>query len=122
MNELFNNTTNPIDISAGGTSLYINTDSSASTYVQSTATSAASATAGNYVEFTGLTAATGSLTFTLAATGGSSSAGDFTMPGFQLIDNGAGGASLPEPSTVWLFAFGILGLGLHRYRSRWAKI
>jgi hypothetical protein len=114
-------TTSPIDITAGGTSYYINTDSTASTFVQSTATTAGTATVGNYVEFTNLSAATGSLTFSLVGTGSSTSATNYLMPGFQLVDNGpSGSTSVPEPSTYALLGFGLLGMVFLRARGRMA--
>jgi hypothetical protein len=117
---LFGDTTNPIDITAGGTSYYINTDSTASSYIQSTATTAGTATVGNYVEFTNLSATSGgSLSFSLVGTG-TSGTSNYLMPGFQLVDNGpASTTSVPEPSTYALLGFSLLGLLVLRARQRW---
>jgi hypothetical protein len=111
-NELFGDI-NGVGITLGSTTYYLNTDHALTSYVQSTATTLGAAGAANYVEFTGLT---GLSTFTVSA---NSSVADtaFTVPGIQIIDNGALTAA-PEPSTVVLVAVGLAGLAFHLRRKR----
>lgn len=114
-----------LDGTVGTTSYYL-TAASLSAYTPGTATSAGSAVSGNYFEFQGLTVASSTTPVSFVLSTPASNGNYTALYGFQLVDvgsaGGGGGGSVPEPSTVWLFAFGILGLGLHRYRSRWAKI
>ena len=106
------------DGSTTGTEYFGDGTGGMNTYVQGSSTSSPLVQA-NYVEYTGLTGAT-SLTLNLQEAGSNF----FGLNGVQLVDTTTGGSSpsVPEPSTVWLFSFGILGLGLHLYRKRWAKI
>jgi hypothetical protein len=66
----------------------------------------------NYFEFTGLSGS--SITASLSSSG-------VNVSGFQL-EQFSGSSSIPEPSTAWLFSLGFLGLGVHLYRTRLAKV
>jgi hypothetical protein len=82
-------------------------------WTQATATSSASATIANYVEYQNVLGSTlESDSLTINDGGG--------FAGFQLEDVGSTPA-VPEPSTVWMFSLGFLGLMVHVYRRRYAR-
>ncbi len=85
----------------------------------------------NYVTFenlTGVSTATLTLTvlgafgsndsFVTAANGGNAIVG---LNGFELFDEGPNLTPVPEPSTVWMFSLGFLGLMAHVYRKRYSR-
>jgi hypothetical protein len=104
-------------VNLGSQTYYLMTDTGGLTgYTQSLSTSAGGAPVADYVEFTNVLGSTidaslggESLTETGAYTG---------LSGFQLQDIGSTPAAVPEPSTVWMFSLGFLGLMVHVYRRR----
>jgi hypothetical protein len=107
--------------SIGGQTLYTKpTNSNGLTgWVGATGTSAANANYSNFVEFNNLTTATGILDLTGMGVG----SGEPAIMGFQIVDTGAGTViTVPEPSTVWMFSLGFLGLMAHVYRRRYARV
>jgi hypothetical protein len=110
-------------VSLGNQSFYLLTDNGTlNGYTQATAGSAASATTADYVEFQNVL---GSALDTNSFDGGEALTvtGKFTgLTGFQLEDIGSTPAAVPEPSTVWMFSLGFLGLMAHVYRRRCAQV
>jgi hypothetical protein len=96
-----------------GTEYFGKNTAALNTYVLGYASSAAysAGTASNYLSYTGLTGST-TLTLNLQESGSNF----YGLEGVQLIDTTV--ASVPEPSSVWLFSLGLLGLGLHLRRKR----
>jgi hypothetical protein len=83
-------------------------------YVQATSTSSSTTSTADYVEFTGLT---GSSILSLTISTGAPSGQTVNVSGFQLDDLGAGGSSVPEPST-WALMLTGLGFLVWRFRTR----
>lgn len=96
------------EITSGSTAYYLNSSNTLGTWVQSTATSAASATTANYVEFTGLT---GAATQTLTVVDNGNAYG---LDGVQIVSTGS---AIPEPATLGLLGVGAMGLLLKRKRK-----
>jgi type II secretory pathway pseudopilin PulG len=85
----------------------------------------------NYLEFSFVASGSETVTLTQLGSFGSGNAWEANstnmnqgnvigLDGFELIDEGAA-APVPEPSTVWMFSLGFLGLMVHVYRKRYAQ-
>jgi hypothetical protein len=112
-----------VSVNLGNTTYYLTTDNGTLTnYTQGTATSAGSATMADYVEFTNIKGSLIDQDITgdaLTVSGANGAA--VGLSGFQLQDIGSTPAAVPEPSTVWMFSLGFLGLMFHVYRRRNAQ-
>lgn len=82
----------------GAQTLYLKSMNSGGAFVAGTATTAGAATSGDYFEFDDITGLS-TLIFTEANSQGCS------LAGFQLVET-----TIPEPSTIWSLALGLMGL------------
>jgi hypothetical protein len=94
---------------------YFTTLANSAAFIPAVGLTAGTAAPANVIQFTGLTGSS-----SLIADIDDGSFGGITLDGFQLVDD-TNLPATPEPSTVWMFSLGFLGLMVHVYRKRCAR-
>jgi hypothetical protein len=109
-----------IQASLGNQSLFftMNGASTLTGFTAANGTTAGDANLADYAAFTVSGATLNADSLNIAALSG----GGVGLDGFQLVDIGATPPAVPEPSTVWMFSLGFLGLMVHVYRKRAVRI
>jgi hypothetical protein len=111
------------EMTLGSQSVYFTSGNTLTGLTMAMGSSAANANLADYAAFTvlGSTLENESLTVNGLAADGTTIVGGVGLAGFQLVDDGSTPPAVPEPSTVWMFSLGFLGLMVHVYRKRYAR-
>jgi hypothetical protein len=111
------------EMSLNGQNVYFTSGNSLTGLTLATGTSAANANLADYASFTLLGSTLEGLPLTVNGLNAAGAVvGGMGLAGFQLVDIGATPPAVPEPSTVWMFSLGFLGLMVHVYRKRYAQV